>query len=193
VLAAALALPTESTTPPAGTLTTIVPAASAVGVTTSVALVPLMRLKAPLVPLVTVMSSAVKLVPTSRLKLKLKVTGPVATVSAALLVMVTTGALVGTTAASSCGGALPLPPPQAARINDRATAAVAAHLRDEGDTEGKGRCCMASGPGEWAGRAPKAAWAARGKATSSSVMKALSQVCAGGSRLGKCEPPLVFP
>jgi hypothetical protein len=56
-----------------------------VGVTTSVALVPLMRLKAPLVPLVTVMSSAVKLVPTSRLKLKLKVTGPVATVSAALL------------------------------------------------------------------------------------------------------------
>jgi hypothetical protein len=59
-------------------LTWIMPALFGVGVTTSVARAPLTRVKVPLVPPVTVMSSTVKLVPTSSLKVKVKVTSPVA-------------------------------------------------------------------------------------------------------------------
>ena len=87
---------------PAATLTLIVPLPAA-GVTTSVAdrLVAAMT-KAPLVPLVTVTSSAVKPV-TASLNVKVNVTGPVA-VFGMLSVMLTVGGVV--------SGVVP-PPPQA--------------------------------------------------------------------------------
>jgi hypothetical protein len=72
-----------------------------------VALVPLNRVKVPLVPPVTVMSSTVKLVPTSSLKAKVKVTGPVALVSSTLSVMVTTGPVPSAGAPGASGGASP--------------------------------------------------------------------------------------
>jgi len=71
-----------------------VPASLAGGVTTSVASVPLTRVNAPAVPPATAISSAVKLVPTSSLKVKVNVTGPVAVSPAALLVISTAGGVV---------------------------------------------------------------------------------------------------
>jgi hypothetical protein len=108
----------------AAMLSWMVPVLFGVGLTTSVARVPLTRVNAPLVPPVTVTSSAVKLVPTSSLKLKVKVTSPVATASATLSVMVITGPVVSAGAPAAGGGASPLPPPQAAS-NSEAASAVA--------------------------------------------------------------------
>ncbi len=76
---------------PAATLTVIVPVAFTGGVTTNVASVPLTRVNTPAVPPATAMSSAVKLAPTSSLKVKVNVTGPLAVSPAALLVMSTVG------------------------------------------------------------------------------------------------------
>ena len=53
-----------------------------------------MRVKAPLLPPVTVTSVASKLLPTSLLKLKVSVTSPLAVLPAALLVTVATGGKV---------------------------------------------------------------------------------------------------
>ena len=87
-------MPAASATAPAGTVISTVPAALAIGVTTSVALVPLATVNLPAVPPATVTSLAVKLPPTSLLKAKLKVMSPVAVPPAALLAMVTVGGRV---------------------------------------------------------------------------------------------------
>ena len=70
---------------------------------------------APAAPPVTVMSSAVKLLPTSSLKVKVKVTAPVAVAAASLSLMATDGATVS-------GGPAASPPPQAASSSDVARA-----------------------------------------------------------------------
>ena len=124
----ALAVPTASVTLPAGTLTSTMPVLSAVGVTTSVALVPDSSVNAPLVPPVTTTSSAVNEVPTSRLNEKVNVIGPVAVSAVMSLVIVTTGAPGLTTLPGDWGGASPLPPPQAA--SERANTAAAVAARD---------------------------------------------------------------
>jgi hypothetical protein len=67
------------------------------------------------VPPVTVMSSAAKLVPTSSLKVKVKVTAPVAVAPASLSVMATVGGVVSVGAVGSV-------PPQAASSQAVATA-----------------------------------------------------------------------
>jgi hypothetical protein len=63
------------------------------------------------------MSSAVKLSPTSLLKVKVKVTGPWAVMAGSLSVIVTVGRMI-------CGGGSPAPPPQAASNIDIAKAQV---------------------------------------------------------------------
>ena len=112
VAAAVLALLDVSLKLPAATLTLIVPLPAA-GVTTNVAdrLLEAM-LNAPLVPFVTVTSSALKPV-TASLKVKVNVTGPVA-VFAMLSVILTVGGVV--------SGVVP-PPPQA----DNKAAVAMAH------------------------------------------------------------------
>ena len=82
----------------------MLPAVPGVGTTTtSVAWVPLTRVKLPLLPPATIRSSVVKLPPTS--SLKLKVTSPVAMAPAALLPMDTVGATVsGAGAGLGAGG-----------------------------------------------------------------------------------------
>ena len=79
---------------PAATFTVMVPGTPGVGVTTSVACGPSTRVNAPAVPPATVMSVASKLTPTSSLKTKVKVTGPVAAGAETLLAMATVGAVV---------------------------------------------------------------------------------------------------
>jgi hypothetical protein len=101
---------------PAATLTVIVPATFGVGVTTSVACRPSTRVKVPAVPPLTVMSLAAKLTPTSSLKTKLKVTGPLAVGAATSLAIVTVGAVVSAAAGGlptggGGGSASPLPQP----------------------------------------------------------------------------------
>ena len=94
VAAAVLLRPAASANDPAATAMSRLPAALASGVTTRVARLPSMRVKAPLLPPVTVTSVASKLLPTSLLKLKVSVTSPLAVLPAALLVTVATGGKV---------------------------------------------------------------------------------------------------
>ena len=92
--AAVLVAPARSLKAPTATLTFSVPLVLAVGMTTKVACVPLTRVKAPLVPPVTTTSSVVKLVPTSLLKAKVKVTLPLAVGATMSLVTVRVGGRV---------------------------------------------------------------------------------------------------
>ena len=94
VAADVLALPARSVKAPAATVTSRVPVESAGGFATRVACVASTRTKAPLVPPVRAMSSVVKLVPTSSLKVKVNVTSPAATSAATLSVMLTEGGVV---------------------------------------------------------------------------------------------------
>ena len=138
----ALPLPLASCTALAATLTPTTPVVLGVGTTTSVALVPLMRVKAPLVPPATTTSSTVKLVPTFSLKPKLKSTSPVAVAPSTLSVMVTTGPVVSAGEPAAAGGASPSPPPQAA-----SSSTALASSRRRGVLEGE-RDFMAVDPGE---------------------------------------------
>jgi hypothetical protein len=125
---AALPVPVASVTLFAGTVIVTVPVAAALGVTTSVALVPDKRANAPFVPPVTTTSSVVNDVPTSRLNENVKVIGPVATSALTLFVIVTTGGADGTTLSGRGGGGSPLPPPHAANESANRAADNAARM-----------------------------------------------------------------
>jgi hypothetical protein len=94
VALAVFALPAISANLPGATVTVIVPLTLGVGVTTTVACAPLIRLNPLAVPPVTAMSLASKLTPTSSLNTKVKVTGPVASGAETSLAIVTVGGVV---------------------------------------------------------------------------------------------------
>ena len=116
---------------PMPTLTLMVPALLAIGVTSKVAWVALTLLKVPALPPVMTTSLAVKLAPTSSLKTKLKITGPVAVAAETSSKMATVGAVrsgagavLGALITVADGGGVASPPPQAATRRDAATAQV---------------------------------------------------------------------
>ena len=114
-LAAKLALLARSVNLPAATLTLIVPAALAAGVSSSRYFMSLTLISGLAVPPATTMSSIVKLVPTDSLNVKVNVTAPDAVTAAMLSSMTSVGATL------SGDGSSP-PPPQAATNSDAATA-----------------------------------------------------------------------
>ena len=133
-------LPARSVNLSAATLTSMLPVEFAMGVTTSVAWLPSMRVKAPFVPPVTTTEAVVKLVPTSSLNVNAKVTSPVAVAAAMSSLIATVGGVVsagagagagaggagaaagGAGAAAMAGGASASPPPQALSSMDAASA-----------------------------------------------------------------------
>jgi len=113
-------LPAASLNDAALTDTLISPVEPAGGVTNKVYWVSLTRVSVPMVPPETIRSSAVKLLPTASLKLKVNVTGPLA-VPMAPVVMVTVG--------GKMSGAPASPPPQAASCKLAATATASKFSR----------------------------------------------------------------
>ena len=121
VLAPLLAMPPRSAKAPAATLTLIVPVLFFGGTTSSRYFVSLTLISATGAPPVTVMSLAVKLVPTDSLKVKTNVVRPSLAVAVAAVTLSSITS-VGATPSGATGSLPPSPPPHAATSRDTASA-----------------------------------------------------------------------